>query len=321
MKAIVDLNGQLTWTDVPTPSAGRGEVRIRVHTTAVNRADLSQRAGRYPPPPGASPILGLECSGVISALGEGVEHWSVGDEVCALLAGGGYAEEVVVPAEQLLPVPSGMSLHDAAGVPEVFTTAWLNLMHEAQMKAGDHVLLHAGASGVGTAAIQICGVVGSRCFVTVGSADKIAAAIALGADGGHNRHDGPFADTVRDWAPDGVDIILDPVGPAYLAENQSILATDGRLVLIGLLSGRSTELDLGRMLIKRQRFIGSTLRSRSPSNKGVILADMQATLWPHFASGRLRPVLHSTLPIEEAEAAHALVASNVTTGKVLLQVQ
>lgn len=308
----------LAWTEQADLHPAPGQIRIRVAAAGLNRADLIQRAGHYPPPPGASPILGLECAGVVDALGEGVSRWRIGDRVCALLSGGGYAEQVVCPASHALPVPESMTMAEAAALPEVLATAWLNLYREANLRAGESVLLHAGASGVGTAAIQLAGLRGARCFVTAGTADKIARCVALGAEGGHCRHDGDFADAVKAWAPGGVDVILDPVGASYLPDNQRILGTDGRLVLIGLLGGRMGQVDLGRMLIKRQRLIGSTLRSRSEADKADIIAGLAAEVWPAVVAGTVVPVIDTTMPVAEAGEAHRLLSSNSTTGKVIL---
>ncbi|MEM8768511.1 MAG: NAD(P)H-quinone oxidoreductase, partial [Pseudomonadota bacterium] len=237
MKAIQVDGAKLLWAEVESPALGVGEVRIRAHASAINRADLVQRSGGYPPPPGASPILGLECAGEVLEVGEGVDRVKVGDPVCALLAGGGYAEEVVAPAGQVLPVPEGLDFTQAAALPEVFATAYLNLFMEAGLQNGERVLLHAGASGVGTAAIQLCKVRNVESFVTAGQGEKIDRCLALGASGGWNRHDGSFVDAVKAWAPEGVVVILDPVGGAYLSDNFAVLAVDGRLVIIGLMGG------------------------------------------------------------------------------------
>ena len=320
MKAIQIDDGRLVWADAELPETGTGDVRIRVMATAVNRADLVQRSGNYPPPPGASPILGLECAGEVLEVGEGVGRVAVGDRVCALLAGGGYAEEVVVPAGQVLPVPGDLSMHEAAAIPEVFATAWLNLFMEARATLGERVLLHAGASGVGTAAIQLCQLRGNPCFVTAGASDKIERCQALGAEGGWNRHDGPFTDAVKDWAPAGVDVILDPVGAGYLTDNLSVLGLDGRLVIIGLMGGAEAKLNLGVLMVKRQRIIGSTLRARSVAAKAAVMDELKAEVWPHFESGRIRPIVETVIPVEEAEKAHELVAGDQTFGKVVLSV-
>ena len=263
MKAIQHDGGKLQWGDAPEPEVGVGEVKIEVAASAVNRADLMQAQGAYPPPPGASPILGLECSGVVSEVGEGVERVTPGDAVCALLAGGGYAERVVAPAGQVLKIPDGVSVVEGAALPEVFATAYLNLYQEAQLAKGERVLLHAGASGVGTAAIQMCRESDNPCFVTVGSQDKIQRCVTLGAVDGSDRHAESFQQRVDAWTDgEGFDVILDPVGGQYLEDNLTSLKLDGRLVLIGLMGGMQTEINLGVMLMKRLRVIGSTLRAR-----------------------------------------------------------
>lgn len=320
MKAIKVNGERLDWTDAETPSAGVGEVRIRVLATAVNRADLVQRSGGYPPPPGASEILGLECAGEVLDVGEGVTRVAPGDRVCALLAGGGYAEQVVVPAGQVLPIPQGLDFIQAAALPEVFATAFLNLYMEAGLTSGETVLLHAGASGVGTAAIQLCAVTGSECFVTAGSAEKVARCVALGAAGGWDRHDGSFVEAVRGWSDSGVDVILDPVGGSYLADNLSVLNVDGRLVIIGLMGGAETTVHLGLMMVKRLRIIGSTLRARPISAKAAVMDRLAGEVWPHIESGRIKPIIEEVVPIEETDRAHQLIAGDQTVGKVILTV-
>lgn len=320
MKAIkVDSAQRLKWEETATPVPGAGEVRIRVRATAINRADLMQRIGLYPPPAGASEILGLECAGEIEALGAGVSQWQRGDAVVALLAGGGYAEQVVCPANHLLPLPNGFDFVQGAALPEVFATAWLNLFHEAALQPGERVLLHAGASGVGSAAIQLCRVFGNPCFVTLGSEVKLQQCLELGAAAGHLRQLGSFVPAVKQWAPEGINVILDPVGGSYLTDNFKVMAMDGRLLLIGLMGGASSELNLGLLLVKRFRLIGSTLRSRSNESKAALLADMGEKLWPLFESGALRPIIHARYPISEVEEAFRLVESNETFGKVILE--
>jgi putative PIG3 family NAD(P)H quinone oxidoreductase len=304
------------------PELGPGQVRIRVAATAVNRADLAQRAGRYPPPPGASDVMGLECAGEVLEVGEGVSRVAVGDQVCALLAGGGYAEQVVVPAGQVLKIPDGFDAVRAAAIPEVFATAYLNLYMEAALTKGERVLLHAGASGVGTAAIQLCRAFHNPCFVTAGGQDKIERCVALGADGGVNRHAGGFEDSVKSWSGGaGVDVILDPVGGAYLDQNLLCLASGGRLVVIGLMGGNRAELNLGLMMVKRLRIIGSTLRARPVSEKAAVMDALKTRVWPLLTAGRIEPVIETVMPIEEAERAHELVAGNETVGKVVMTVQ
>ena len=321
MKAIEVDGDRLVWTDVPSPTLGDGEIRIRVKASAVNRADLSQRKGGYPPPPGASPILGLECSGVVEEIASHVTGFKVGDAVCALLAGGGHAQEVVVPAGQVLPIPKGLSFIEAAALPEVFATAYLNLYAEAALKPGERVLLHAGASGVGTAGIQLCRAFGNPVFVTAGSDDKIERCLSLGAAGGANRHAGSFVDHVAAWTDGkGFDVILDPVGAGYLQDNIGSLAIDGRLVLIGLLGGVSAELPLGPMLRKRLRVIGSTLRARSVAAKSVIMSSLHDRVWPLIESGQIRPIVEAVFPIAETGRAHELLASDKTFGKLVLTI-
>lgn len=319
MKAIEIQGDRLAWQDVETPTPGVGEILIRNHATAVNRADLVQRAGAYPPPPGASPILGLECAGVVEAVGEGVGRYTVGDEVCALLAGGGYAEYVVCPAGQALPIPAGVSLVDAAALPEVFATAFLNLYMEAGAKVGERFLLHAGASGVGTAGIQLGRAFGNPVWVTAGSDEKIARCVELGAQAGHVRHAGSFVESVQAWTDGaGMDVILDPVGGAYLGDNMASLAIDGRLVIIGLMGGAKAELPIGIAMVKRLRVIGSTLRARAVAAKAQVMDRLEQDVWPRIADGTIAPIVDARMPIGEAEAAHALIASDATFGKVLL---
>ncbi|MFC6338349.1 zinc-binding dehydrogenase [Pseudomonas sp. CCM 7891] len=313
MKALQGVEGHVEWVESPSPTCDVGQVRIRVAAAGLNRADLLQRAGLYPPPPGASQVLGLECSGVISEVGAG-SSWQVGDRVCALLAGGGMAEEVVVDARHVLPVPEGLSLAEAAALPEVYSTAWLNLFQLAALKPGEKVLLHAGASGVGSAAIQLCKAFGSPCWVSVGSADRLAYCEALGAQGGVVRTDG--IESLNDFAP--FDVILDPVGGNYAALNVKLLALDGRWVLIGLMGGREAPLDLAKVLAKRVQLLGSTLRSRDEQLKADLLSDLSQHVWPLFAEGRLNPQLAKTFPILDAEAAFAELATNQISGKLVL---
>lgn len=318
MRAIEDIDGRLTWMPASPPTVGPGEVRIRVMATAVNRADLVQRTGHYPPPPGASEILGLECSGIVEELGPGVEWPALGEEVCALLSGGGYAEQVVVPAAHVLPVPSGLTLLQAAALPEVFTTAWLNLRQEGELAPGERVLIHAGASGVGTAALQLCRAWGNPAFATVGSAEKEQHCLALGAQATANRRDGPWLKKLKAWG--AVDVILDPVGASYLETNIHALRERGRLVNIGLLGGREGTLPLGRLLTHRLVVRGSVLRSRSREEKADILEGVRREVWPLLESGSVGPVIHEVFRIEQAQEAHEMLARNDTVGKLVLQV-
>ena len=319
MRAILVENGDLVWGEAEEPALGPGLVLIENHATAVNRADLAQRAGGYPPPPGASPILGLECAGVVKAVGEDVSRVKEGDEVCALLAGGGYAETVAVPAGQVLPKPAGLTFAEAASIPEVFATAYLNLFMEARMVRGERAVLHAGASGVGTAAIQMCKAFGNPTFVTVGSDEKVARCVELGADGGVNRHVRGFKDAVADWSDgQGADVILDPVGGTYLADNLASLNLDGRLVVIGLLGGSRAELPLGMLMTRRLRVIGSTLRARTIAAKALVLDALKDRVWPLIEDGTIKAIIEQEFAVEDAAAAHELIARNQTFGKVVL---
>lgn len=313
MKALQGVEGQLEWVERELPGCDVGQVRIRVAAAGLNRADLLQRAGHYPPPPGASDTLGLECSGVVVEAGAG-SQWQVGERVCALLAGGGMAEEVLVDARHALPVPEGVSLVEAAALPEVYATAWLNLFQLAALKPSEKVLLHAGASGVGSAAIQLCKAFGNPCWVSVGSAERLAYCEALGAQGGAIR--GEELESLRDFGP--FDAILDPVGASYAEFNLQLLALDGRWVCIGLMGGSKAPLDMAQLLGKRARLIGSTLRNRDEQFKAELLADLQHHVWPLFAEGRLKPQLEQAYAAKDAEAAFAALASNQVNGKLVL---
>ncbi len=321
MKAIQVDGEDLVWADFASADCTAGTVKIRVHATAINRADLLQRAGGYPPPPGASPIMGLECAGEVVEIGEGVQRCKVGDHVCALLAGGGYAEEVVVPAGQVLPVPDGLNMVQAAAIPEVFATAYLNLYMEGALQAAEKVIVHAGASGVGTAAIQLLAQSNNSVFVTVGSAAKLQNCIELGAAAGSVRHEGSFADAAGQWAGDaGVDVILDPVGGQYLMNNLNLLGLGGRLVLIGLMGGAVTEINLALLMGKRARVVGSTLRARPISEKAAVMDQLAQNVWPGIESGAIKPIIEAEFPIQRVAEAHALMASNNTVGKIVLTV-
>src|SRR5690606_11543978 len=313
MKALQGVEGELEWTQRDAPQCAPGQVRIRVAAAGLNRADLLQRAGYYPPPSGVTDILGLECAGVISEVGAG-SQWQEGDRVCALLAGGGMAEEVVVDGRHVLPVPEGLSLHEAAVIPEVYATAWLNLYRLGALQPGEKALLHAGASGVGSAAIQLCKAFDNPCWVSVGSAERLAYCESLGAQGGVLR--GETLESLRDFAP--FDLILDPVGAKYAALNLQLLGTDARWVMIGLMGGRKGELDFGALLAKRVNLIGSTLRSRDADDKAELMAELKEKVWPLFASGQLSPRLERTFPIGDVEAAFETLASNTVSGKVAL---
>ncbi|HVD23838.1 MAG TPA: NAD(P)H-quinone oxidoreductase, partial [Lapillicoccus sp.] len=291
----------LVLDDVPEPMPGPGEVVVDVVAAGVNRADVMQRQGHYNPPPGSSAYPGLEVSGRIGRLGDGVEGWSVGDEVCALLTGGGYAEKVTVPMGQLMPIPSGVSLEDAAGLPEVTCTVWSNVFMTANLQPGEVLLVHGGGSGIGTMAVQLGREVGARVAVTAGSPEKLEVCRGLGASILVNYRSDDFAEVVR-AATDGhgADVILDNIGAKYLAPNVKLLAENGRLVVIGLQGGRSGEIDLGAMLAKRCALIATTLRGRPAAEKATIVAAVREHVWPLVADGRVRPVVHARYPLAEA---------------------
>ena len=320
MKAIiVSENKELIWADSEKPEILDNEVLIKIKATAVNRADVVQKNGFYPPPLGASKILGLECSGIIEAIGKNVKKRKVGEQVCALLAGGGYAQYASCPEEQAIPTPEGISLTNSASLPEVFATCWLNLFHEANMKENDIVLLHAGASGIGTAAIQLCNLFNCKSFVTASTHEKISYCIKLGAENGSLRSNKPF-DDVKNWAPDGVDIILDPVGGSYFQDNLNVLSIEGRLLLIGLMGGTKSEINLGQVLMKRQKIIGSTIRARSSIVKGKVMNDLLEKVWPHFKSKKIKPIIYKTMSIENANQAHEIMEKDENIGKLVLKI-
>lgn len=322
MRAIVaESPDQLSWQDVPDVSAGPGEVLIKVAAAGVNRADVLQAAGKYPPPPGASGIIGMEVSGVIADTGDGVADWSAGQQVCALLAGGGYAEYVAVPAGQVMPIPDGVDLVDAAGLPEVACTVWSNLVLTAHLGRGQLLLVHGGASGIGSHAIQIARALGARVAVTAGSAEKLEFRRELGAEITINYRDEDFVERLR--GAGGADVILDIMGAAYLDRNIDALATDGQLVIIGMQGGIKGELNIGKLLMKRARVIGTTLRARpvtGPNSKTEIVQAVIGSVWPMIAEGRVRPIINARLPIQQAGEAHQLLTASKVTGKVVLTV-
>ncbi|NUP35258.1 MAG: NAD(P)H-quinone oxidoreductase [Streptomycetaceae bacterium] len=311
----------LTWTEVPDEEPAAGEVLVEVAAGAVNRADLMQRQGFYPPPPGASPYPGLEVSGRIARLGPGVSGWAVGDEVCALLAGGGYAEYVRVPVGQLLPVPRGIGLVESAALPEVTTTVWSNVFMVAHLRPGESFLVHGGAGGIGTMAIQLAKAVGARVFTTVGSPEKAAVCRELGADVTIDYRTEDFvARIAEETGGAGVDVILDNMGAKYLARNIDALAVNGRLVIIGMQGGRKAEIDLSALLNKRAAVAATTLRSRPLAEKAAIVAAVREHVWPLIAAGRVRPVVDRIVPMREAAEAHRLLESSGHVGKVVLSV-
>lgn len=309
----------LTVTHLPDPEPGPGEVVLDVVAAGVNRADLMQRQGHYPPPPGASDVIGLECSGTVAALGDGVAGWSVGDEVCALLAGGGYASRVAVPVGQLAPVPAGIDLVTAAGLPEAAATVWSNVFMLAGLQRGETLLVHGGAGGVGTMAIQLGSALGARVATTAGSAEKLSRCAALGADVLVNYREEDFVEVVK-AATDGygADVVLDNMGASYLARNVEVLAFGGRLVVIGLQGGTRGELDLARLLTKRAAVLATSLRARPAAEKATIVAGVVEHVWPLIADRVVRPVVHDRFPLESVRDAHRLVEESAHVGKVLL---
>ena len=307
----------LTWSEVPDPVPAEGEVLVRVTASAVNRADLLQRQGFYNPPPGASPYPGLECSGRIVALGSGVGGWGVGDEVCALLSGGGYAELVAVPVGQLLPLPAGVDLVRAAALPEVTCTVWSNVFQAVHLRPGETLLLHGGSSGIGTMAIQLGKAVGAKVAVTAGSAEKLEACRALGADVLINYREQDFVEALGE---DGADVILDVVGAKYLDRNIDALAVNGRLVVIGMQGGVTADLNLGKLMAKRGAVVATSLRARPLDEKAAIVAAVREHVWPLLADGRVKPVVDRVLPMSAAAEAHRLMESSTHIGKILLQV-
>ncbi|MGW6703760.1 NAD(P)H-quinone oxidoreductase [Streptomyces sp. NPDC054956] len=309
----------LVWGEAPDPVAGDGEVLVEVAASAVNRADVLQRQGFYNPPPGASPHPGLECSGRISAIGPGVSGWSVGDEVCALLAGGGYAQKVAVPAGQLLPVPAGVDLVTAAALPEVVSTVWSNVFMVAGLRPGETLLVHGGSSGIGTMAIQLAKAVGARVAVTAGGKEKLARCAELGADVLIDYREQDFVEEIRAATGGaGADVIVDIMGAKYLTRNVDALAVNGRLAIIGLQGGIKAELNLSTLLSKRAAITATTLRARPLEEKAAIVAAVREHVWPLVEAGRIHPVVHATFPMDQAPEAHRVLESSTHVGKLLL---
>jgi putative PIG3 family NAD(P)H quinone oxidoreductase len=307
----------LAWSEVPDPKPGPGEVLVDVAAAGINRADLLQRQGNYPPPPGASDILGLECSGTVAELGPDVSGWQVGDQVCALLAGGGYAQRVAVPAAQLLPIPRGVELVAAAGLPEVACTVWSNVVMLARLEAGETLLVHGGAGGIGTFAIQLGKALGATVATTAGSAERLAHCRALGADITINYREQDFVAEL----PGGADVILDNMGAKYLARNVAALAPGGRLANIGMQGGATAELNIGALMAKRGSISSTTLRARPVTGKGGkarIVAEVIERVWPLVEAGAIKPVVGQVLPLEQAADAHRIVEAGHAVGKVLL---
>ncbi|WP_062260898.1 NAD(P)H-quinone oxidoreductase [Endozoicomonas arenosclerae] len=312
---LVAIDKALHWRSFPDEPLGKDQVKVRVVAAGLNRADLSQRAGTYNPPPGVTPVLGLECAGVIEAVGENVSQWLPGQQVCALLPGGGLATDVVCDQRLLLPVPESLSLLEAAGIVEVYATAWLNLFHRGGVKPGDKVLLMAGASGVGTAAIQLCAHFGLEATVVVGSDEKLQFCRDLGALNGINRHEQDW-EALKAFGP--FDMVLDCCAGDWLEKYLRLMNTGGRIVTIGLMAGRKGQLDMGLLLMKRIQVMGSTLRFLPITEKESLLSELKEKVWPLFAQGKLKTVVDTVLPMEEYQKAYDLMASNKTTGKVIM---
>ncbi len=309
----------LVLSEHPDPEPAAGEVVIDVVASAVNRADLLQRQGKYPPPPGASDVLGLECSGRVSALGEGVEGFEVGQEVCALLAAGGYADKVSVPVGQVMPVPDGLDLAHAGALPEVACTVWSNVFMVAGLQPGETLLVHGGAGGIGVLAIQLAKAKGARVIATAGSPEKVQTCLDLGADVAVNYREQDFVEEVK-AATDGhgADVILDVMGASYLARNIAALATEGRLVVIGMQGGVKAELDLSTLLVKRGAVIATSLRARPAEGKAAICASVVEHVWPHVSDGSVRVLVHDTVPLDRVADAHRMLEESSHTGKVVL---
>ncbi|MEJ5358309.1 MAG: NAD(P)H-quinone oxidoreductase [Desulfobacterales bacterium] len=325
MRAIVVKPGprqpRLSWEKVPDPRPGPAEVLLEIHATAVNRADLLQARGRYPPPPGVTEILGLEAAGVVAEVGPAVSGWRPGDRAMALLPGGGYAERAAVPGGLLLPLPEGWSFAQGAAVPEAWITAYLNLCEEAGLKSGETVLIHAGASGVGTAAIQLGAAEGARVFATAGGPEKLAACRGCGAEEAFDYKTQDFAVELKSRTGGrGVDVILDPVGASHLRRNLELLAPRGRIVLIGVMGGSRSEIDLALILGKSLRLIGSRLRPRPLAERVEIVRRFRERILPRFRSGELRPMIDRVLPIPQADSAHDIIRENRNIGKVVLEI-
>jgi len=323
MKAIAVENPgpsySLTLAEVEKPQVGPGEVLIKVAAAGLNHADMAQAKGMYPPPPGASPILGMEVSGTVEALGDGVSNCEIGDAVCALLPGGGYAEYAVASALCVLPVPGGVTLVDAAALPEVHFTVWTNLIDSARLKPDEIVLIHGGSSGIGTAAIQMLHARGHRVFTTAGSAEKCAACEKLGATHAINYREEDFVDIVKkETGGRGVDVILDMVGGDYIQRNMSAAAIWGRIVNIAYMSGMQANVNFAPMLMKRLSLLATTLRARSPQEKGAIRDALLREVWPQIDAGRIKPVVDKVFPLADAQAAHARMAHSAHIGKLLL---
>ena len=317
MKAVKVVDKKLIITKANKPVPRDNEILIKVKAAGLNRADIAQKNGLYPPPPGASEVLGLECSGVVESVGKEVKSKKPGDEVMALLGGGGYAEYVTCHEFHAINKPKNLNWIEAASIPEVYATCWLNLFLEASMQQGDKVVFHAGASGIGTAGIQLANVFDCESFVTAGTEEKIKFCLNLGASDGEIRSNDIFS-KIKEWAPRGVNIILDPVGGEYFERNLDVLSTEGKLIVIGLMGGAKANLNLGLLMVKRQKIIGSTIRARSNETKNIVMQELSEKVIPLFESGMLKPVIHETFYFSECNEAQEMMEANENIGKIIL---
>ena len=317
MKAVKVVDKKLIITKANKPVPRDNEILIEIKAAGLNRADIAQKKGLYPPPPGASEVLGLECSGVVESVGKEVKSKKPGDEVVALLGGGGYAEYVTCHEFHAINKPKNLNWIEAASIPEVYATCWLNLFLEASMQKGDKVVFHAGASGIGTAGIQLANVFDCESFVTAGTEEKIKFCLNLGASDGEIRSNDIFS-KIKEWAPGGVNIILDPVGGEYFERNLDVLSTEGKLIVIGLMGGAKANLNLGLLMVKRQKIIGSTIRARSNETKNIVMQELSEKVIPLFESGMLKPIIHETFYFSECNEAQEMMEANENIGKIIL---
>ena len=317
MKAVKVVDKKLIITKANKPVPRDNEILIKIKAAGLNRADIAQKNGLYPPPPGASEVLGLECSGVVESVGKEVKSKKPGDEVMALLGGGGYAEYVSCHEFHAINKPKNLNWIEAASIPEVYATCWLNLFLEASMQQGDKVVFHAGASGIGTAGIQLANVFDCESFVTAGTEEKIKFCLNLGASDGEIRSNDIFS-KIKEWAPGGVNIILDPVGGEYFERNLDVLSTEGKLIVIGLMGGAKANLNLGLLMVKRQKIIGSTIRARSNETKNIVMQELSEKVIPLFESGTLKPIIHETFYFSECNQAQEMMEANENIGKIIL---
>ena len=317
MKAVKVVDKKLIITKANKPVPRDNEILIKIKAAGLNRADIAQKNGLYPPPPGASEVLGLECSGVVERVGKEVKSKKPGDEVMALLGGGGYAEYVTCHEFHAINKPKNLNWIEAASIPEVYATCWLNLFLEASMQQGDKVVFHAGASGIGTAGIQLANVFDCESFVTAGTEEKIKFCLNLGASDGEIRSNDIFS-KIKEWAPGGVNIILDPVGGEYFERNLDVLSVEGKLIIIGLMGGAKANLNLGLLMVKRQKIIGSTIRARSNETKNIVMQELSEKVIPLFESGTLKPIIHETFYFSECNQAQEMMEANENIGKIIL---